>query len=1341
MWLAGNRLSDEARLDEVGLLVGAQLSLYPPPSTPPAPASAPDAADARHGAGPVGTGGGAGASGAGGWELAVVGGVHAGAAAPLGAGLTVGRDRCSGLHLADPEVSRSHCAVVPGPDAVRLRDSGSRNGVSWRGYRLADSADLDDGDVFGVGESLVALRRIEPADAVTAADPATGTLRFNRPPRLARPTPPPVLAVPAAPAAPRGARIPLLAALAPLVIAGLVYALAPGAGYYLIFLALSPILLLANAAADRRSGRREHRQALAAHQREIATLTAELDRLATVQGRQLRAEYPDPAAVLRTATAPTHRLYERRPADADFLRLRVGLADAPVAVRLAGDGADTLPLPRVPAAPVTVDLPAVGVLGLAGRRPSLLAAARAALGQLAALHAPDDLHLVVLTGRDQATDWEWAGWLPHTLGGNARRRFAVDAGQAAARLAELRQLIATRRDERRASLGQAVPAGARVLVVLDGARRLRDLDGLAEILAEGPACGVYALCLDDQLGDLPDECGATLEVTTDSGTRARLSAPGTEPVAEILLDGVPEALATDLARALAPVRLLGGRGDQAALPDSVRLLELTGLGDDPDPTTIARRWAAGRTEPPRVLLGVGPAGPVRVDLRRDGPHALIAGTSGAGKSELLQTLVAELALRHPPDALSLVLVDYKGGSAFGACRDLPHCAGLVTDLDAHLVNRALESLSAELRRREALLAAADAKDIDDFLAPAARLPRLVIVVDEFASLVAEVPDFVTGVVGIGMRGRSLGVHLVLATQRPAGVVSAELRANVNLRICLRVTSVEDSRDVIDAADAARLSRRLPGRAYLRTGHGELAALQTARINAPRRGSRLADRSVTVVPRPVTELGAPLPAPVPDAGHDGETDLSVLVTAIGAAAEVAGCPAAPSPWLPPLPEQVTVAQLGSGEPSGGPVAVPIGLADHPRQQVQRPYLLDLAASGPVAVAGMARSGRSTLLRTLAAGLADRSGPADVHLYVLDLGNRALAPLADLPHTGAYVTGDEPDRASRLLSMMDGEVRARQRRFAAGGYADLAEQRTGPDPLPYLVLLVDGYEALAAAGADPEAGRRVDALDGLLRAGPAVGVLVVLATDASGFTHRLAGAVATRLVLRHADRDDLAGYGIVPRDAPTHLPPGRVLPAPDGPHLQVALLSPQPDGAAQSEAVRRLAAVLRARWDGTPADRLPRRLDPLPTEIELAELTVDPAGAVRSDRPATTGTVPGRGRRRPARPGLPGPRRDRHLPGRRPGPQRAQHRPAHHRQYARRPVQRRPAGGGAVPAPVAAARAGRRAGGTGGAQRRAGGRRTRRTHRHARPAGGPGGRRGAARRRPGRPGTGAVRPVRP
>ncbi|CCH32632.1 FtsK/SpoIIIE domain-containing protein [Actinosynnema sp. NPDC047251] len=1156
-------------------------------------------------------------------EVAVVGGVLGGTTAPVrpGVPVVIGRGAVGDLVLPDNEVSRAHAKVEDG----RVVDTGSRNGVRLGAWRITAAEDLAEGSVFAVGESVLALRAVPPADAEITAEPTGGARLVNRPPRITAPTRLPELAVPAEPAPPRGFRFPWSATLLPLVVCGGLYALLPGAGAYLVVIAgLSPLMALANLVSDRRSGRRDHVRLHAQYERDRARFDREVLAAVTSEEHRERAADPDPSALVRVAgvgrRAPTAALWQRRRRDSDFLSLRVGLVDRPAAVVLRPER--DAEVPEVPVArdvPISVDLTGAGVLGVCGPADAVRAVARALVAHAAVLHAPGDLGIVVITGRDRAADWEWATWLPHTAPSSSafdcRRMVATDAEQAEARVAELSRLVDERTAEHRRVLGDGPPKGRAVLVVLDGARRLRDLGGVADLLTRGPAAGVHALCLDAEENSLPDECGATV-VIGGSGTRARVSRPGLDVVADVLVDGLLPDVAADLGRALAPLRLLGDRGGDSSLPDRARFTDVADLPLTGDPVLDARLVAARWDRSPdgrstTALLGVGPSGPITADLRADGPHALVAGTSGAGKSELLQTLVASLASVNRPDAMNFVLVDYKGGSAFAACADLPHCVGLVTDLDGHLVTRVLDSLSAELRRRETVLAGSGAKDIEDHWARTGdRLPRLVIVVDEFASLVEEVPEFVPGVVGVGMRGRSLGVHVVLATQRPAGVVTADLRANVNLRISLRVTSDAESVDVVDSADAARIPARLPGRAYLRTGHGELTAFQTARVAWPAESAEDDSAEVEVSPRTVEVLGRALRRDRDAEGTSTRTDLTALVAAVRRAAEGADRPHCP--WLPPLPDVVLLDLLPPAERCGLATAR-VGLIDRPSAQAQDAFVLDLDA-GPVAIAGALRSGRSTALRVLAAALVVDRSPEDLHLYGLDCGNGALDPVAELPHCGAIVDGGDHARVERLLGWLLEEVDRRERIFAAGRHSGLAEQRAAAAPqdrLPHLVLLVDRLEVFAAGYADLDGGVLFDALLRLLRGGPAVGVTPVVATDRTGFSHRVSATIGARLVMRQADRDDVAAFGLNPRTFPAHVPPGRAVWSETGEEVQFALLAPDPAGTAQAEALHRTGVALRARWDGVAPHRLPHRIDVLPAtasarQVEALRTAPRPAG---------------------------------------------------------------------------------------------------------------------------------------
>ena len=1112
--------------------------------------------------------------------LEVVGGPSAGRSFPLTAGHhTLGRT--GPLGLGDPGVSRRHCRVSVTHDGATVHDLGSSNGTQVDGVPVGPQGlPLPGGSLLRLGSSVLTLR--PPAPAAAALTPTgDGGLAFNRAPRVHPPRRTVQVVVPAPPQDAERSPLPLLAMAAPLVL-GVVMWRVLGNASFLLFTLLSPVLVAANVVTERRTGRRRSRRERATWRaaREVAEST--LRAAVADDVRHRRDSCPDPAALLRSVTARTERLWERRRNDADALLLRVGLADQPAAVEAEGD----VPAGAATAhdVPVTVDLAEAGVLGVAGAGRSALA--RWLVGQAAALHSPRDLQIVVVTDARAAGDWGWVRVLPHLRPGPAQRcRASLGLGpaQAAQRIAELHALL----DDRRARPGDQE---ARVLLVVDGARALRGLSGLATVLADGPALGIHAIALDDQPGDLPAECGATAVLR---GLTVSLTATGRPAVPGTLADGVSPSWADTLARSLAPLRDVSReRGGALALPASARWTEIADLplsGDDRDTEAVLARWAA-RSRTTRLPLGAGPDGTFCVDLAADGPHALVAGTTGAGKSELLQSLIASLVAGNRPDDLHLLLIDYKGGAAFGPCAELPHTVGLVTDLDGALVERALASLTAELKRREGVLADVGAKDLADLRRSGGHLARLVIVVDEFASLAEELPDFVQGLVGIAQRGRSLGVHLVLATQRPEGVVSADIRANTNLRLCLAVARDTESRDVIDSPAAATISRSTPGRGYARTGHAELTAFQCGRVGG-RRPVSVAGEALTVEVLPTADLGDPAPVTA-FAGADGASDLALLVAACRDAATHLGLADQPSPWLPPLPTTVLRDQL-----TGRSAAhLRLALVDQPGVQAQSTYGLDLDTDTHLLVIGAPRSGRTTALLALAGSVAAQVSPDDLHLYALDLG-AGLNPLAALPHAGAVVSRDQPERMERVLDHLAGEVARRQVLLAEAGHGSLAEQRAqapAGQALPHLLLVIDRWEGFLAAFQDVEAGRVVEVVHRLLREGPAVGLHLVITADRTGLVGRISAMIEERLLLRLADPGDYAAAGLSARRVPDALPPGRGWLLRREPELmQLALLDVDPSGPAQAAALRRLA-------EAAPRPVRPvRPVAALPTSVRLPE----------------------------------------------------------------------------------------------------------------------------------------------
>jgi DNA segregation ATPase FtsK/SpoIIIE, S-DNA-T family len=561
-----------------------------------------------------------------------------------------------------------------------------------------------------------------------------------------------------------------------------------------------------------------------------------------------------------------------------------------------------------------------------------------------------------------------------------------------------------------------------------------------------------------------------------------------------------------------------------------------------------------------------------------------------------------------------VLVDYKGGSAFAECVRLPHTVGMVTDLDPHQVERALASLSAELTRREHILAAVGAKDIEDYQLlvdkrQARSLPRLVIVIDEFASMVRDLPDFVTGLVNIAQRGRSLGIHLILATQRPSGVVSADIRANTNLRIALRVTDAAESADVIGAPDAAYISKATPGRAYVRLGHASLVPFQAGRIGGRRPGT---DTAVTARPwlMPVdwASLGKPEPSR-PTAGKRADeeiTDLKVLVEQIQYAARGLRIPRQPSPWLPPLPPVLLLSDImpavrGQEQMADSSHSCAYGVTDLPVLQQQQPAVLSLDTFSHLMAAGAPRSGRSQLLRTIAGALALTHSCADVHLYGIDCGNGALLPLTELPHCGAVVNRSQTERATRLLKRLATELSRRQELLAASGFASITEQRAAvsePERLPHIVVLLDRWEGFTTTLGELEGGSLTEVITRILSEGASAGVHLVMTGDRSLLAGRISALCEEKLAFKLAEKDDYGLIGLRPRELPDDIPPGRAFRAGSGTEVQVALLTSDASGQGQAAALQSIAAQCRSRDTMIPAAQRPFRVDLLPSRISFA-----------------------------------------------------------------------------------------------------------------------------------------------
>ena len=588
-----------------------------------------------------------------GWQLHAVAGYQVGTVWELPVGAHE-LGRTADLRLLDERVSRRHALLEVDAGGVVLSDLGSRNGTRLDGDPVgAIAVPVRAGAVLEVGDTLLTVAAARQADA--AVQPRSGGVAaYTGSPRIraGRPAVQVVLPTPPAPAARR--RVPAVAIVLQLLLGG-VLALVTRQPTYLLLTVMSPVMVAAGVVADRREGTRTGRQTAAGHKRARALAEGQVAAGLAAETASRRERAPDGAEAVLAATLPTRRLWERRRTDPDSLVLRVGTCDLSSELTVIEQVSGEPPGRRtVPAVPVTLDLRALGVVGLAGEAGDVRALARWLVVQLAVFHAPRDVAITVLAP-GQGGDWSWVRWLPHARcddGVGPAAQVGTDDETVAARVAELGRLLAARQaaDANRADRGD-FPAH---VLELDGARALA-VPGVAALLQAGPEVGTVALCLETEERLLPEECAAT--VTVDPGRRGHVAVheAGEPPREAVIAEGKPLPEAERVARALASVRDSSPRDEKPALPGSARLLDLLGL-EPPTPDDVRRCWqAGGRTA--AAVVGARVDGPFALDLPRDGPHGLIAGTTGSGKSELLQTVIASLAATHRPDQLTFVLVD------------------------------------------------------------------------------------------------------------------------------------------------------------------------------------------------------------------------------------------------------------------------------------------------------------------------------------------------------------------------------------------------------------------------------------------------------------------------------------------------------------------------------------------------------------------------------------------------------------------------------------------------------------------------------------------------------------
>lgn len=967
------------------------------------------------------------------------------------------------------------------------------------------------------------------------------------------------------------------------------------------------------------------------------------------QRRALNWHHPEPHALPAIAEDRT-RLWEHGPSDPHFLHIRYGLCSQPLSLELVPP--ESAPIDQVdPAAasalhrllvvhrlqpnlPASIDLRAFDRIEVCGPEDEARSLARAMVCSAAAFHNPEQLLIAVLSSDQNLTHWDWMKWLPHAQ--SAQQSDAVGPMRmVTTSLDDLGALLPSDLADRPRFGADERPATPHILLVVDGGH----LPPGNHIIPPDGLHGVTLIDLPARWDQLEDPTRLRLEFGDAAPEKGKLPVTALrmrETPIKAMADQCDLGTAEAFARRLSPLHTVSAGGTDAAaatgeITGPTDFMELLGLGD----VHTFEPSAAWRTRPARdrlrVPIGLNESGGmVHLDIKESaqqgmGPHGLVIGATGSGKSEFLRTLVLGLTMTHSPEQLNMVLVDFKGGATFAGMSEMPHVSAVITNLaqELTLVDRMQDALSGEMvRRQELLREAGNFASIRDY--EKARLngdqldpmPSLFVVVDEFSEMLTAKPEFIDLFVAIGRLGRSLGLHLLLASQRLEEGRLRGLESHLSYRVGLRTFSAGESRAVLGVPDAYELPA-VPGLGYLKPDPTTLQRFKAAYVSGPPSGRVRVRRDEGghvqgILPFTISEVQTLEPVdqdePVAQPVQAQEGNQASLLD-IAVSRMIGNGPAAHQVWLPPLdvpdtldqlmPDLVEDPQLGLVSPQWralGGLVIPLGTVDRPREQRRDTMTVNLSgAAGHVAIVGGPRSGKSTLLRTIVTSMSLTTTPLETQVFVLDFGGGTFAPLSQLPHVAGVGSRSEGDVVRRIVAEVAGVVDRREAYFRAQGidsietYRSRRAQGRVDDGYGDVFLVVDGWSTLRADFDDLEA-----ELQQLATRGLTFGMHLIVATSRwADFRASTRDIFGTKLELKLGDamdsEVDRKVQALVPAGRPGRgLVPGKLhflgaLPRVDG----------DPAAATLGDGVENLIARSRAAWQGPTGPKL--RL--LPERIEL------------------------------------------------------------------------------------------------------------------------------------------------
>ncbi|MCW1928791.1 type VII secretion protein EssC [Bhargavaea beijingensis] len=953
----------------------------------------------------------------------------------------------------------------------------------------------------------------------------------------------------------RGLWLVILPPLVMLIVMSLVVIFIPRGLFILISISMFTVTIITSTVQyfkERKRRKLQEEKRRRVYKAYLENMREELHELREGQQRMLDYHFPPFHELKRLTEGLSGRIWEKARDNADFLQFRLGTGTVPASYSLslsAGDlanrEADDLieQSKRMEAvyrelrnAPITADL-SKGMIGMFGKEEVIRKEIGQIIGQLSFFHSYHDVRFIYVFNTARYGEVEWMKWLPHFQLPHMNAKGLIhDERTRDQLLGSLYEILRERDNDENKGKIRFLPH----LVFIVSDYKLLSEHIIMEFLEgkDHEALGISVIFTANAKERITENVHMLVRYVNDregdilirdgiaADTRFRLDAQevtGNERFARML-------------------RTLDHQtGVTNSLPSMVSFLEMYGV-TEADDLPIAENWRVN--ESARSLAApVGYKG--REDLielnlheKAHGPHGLLAGTTGSGKSEFLQTYILSLAVKFHPHEVAFLLIDYKGGGMAQPFRNIPHLLGTITNIEGsrNFSDRALASIKSELKRRQRLFDRHTVTHIDEYTElykngeAQEPMPHLFLISDEFAELKTEEPEFIRELVSAARIGRSLGVHLILATQKPGGIIDDQIWSNARFRIALKVQDASDSKEILKNGDAANLT--VTGRGYLQVGNNEVYELfQSAWSGAPYQNETHDGEDEVAI---VTDLGLePLTglSAVATGRRSGLTEIEAVTASIASTADGLGIRRLPSPWLPPLPGRIVNAGGYRYDGKGFAIAV----IDEPEKQSQRAVGYEPMADGNVGIFGSAGYGKSYTLQSLLLGIAGVMTPEEAHFYLLDYGNGTLLPLRQLPHSADYLTLDEELKRDKLVRMIRAEIGKRKQLFQQAEVSSIRmyNQISGR-PLPLIYLAIDNYDIIRDELEELEL-----QMSQFSRDGSALGIhLLLTATRPQSVRHHLMNNLKVKIV--HYLMDSSEMYGMIGRPPFTPEPfPGRAI----------------------------------------------------------------------------------------------------------------------------------------------------------------------------------------------------------